>query len=328
MNKKAGKILKKSYELPNNVREAIPFPTVQVQTITYQHAPYIRDCIEAVLIQKTNFPFEYLIGEDCSTDGTREIVFEYAKKYPDKIRVITADENVGMMGNIRRCRMASRGKYVALCEGDDYWTDPYKLQKQVDFMEQNPDVVITYHDASRVDNNKNIIEESLLPENRKRDFSKEELKTGIWIMTNTMCFRNVVEQYPENYYKVINGDTFITSLLGNFGRGAYIPDIKPSFYRINDSGIWSMKTDAERKIRALATPLELMKFYDNQNDKEFYEYFKDNARKLILSLLENKLSKKQKKHIIKKICSHLSDLGFRNSFYYIKKTITTNKCAE
>ncbi|HOY33071.1 MAG TPA: glycosyltransferase [Bacteroidales bacterium] len=328
MKRKTKKILAASYEYPNRVKELIPDPMVQVQTITYQHGPYIRDCIEGILMQKTTFPFEYLIGEDCSTDGTREIVLEYAQKYPGRIRVITADENMGMMGNIRRCRMASRGKYIALCEGDDYWTDPYKLQKQVDFLENNPDVAITYHDASRVDNNKNIIEESLLPEDRKRDFSSEELKKGIWIMTNTMCFRNVVDQYPENYFKVVNGDTFITSLLGNYGRGAYLTGIKPSCYRISNTGIWSMKTDVERKIRTLATPLELMKFYNKRNDRAFYEYYKDSARKLILSLLENKLSKKQKKHIIKKICTHLNDLGLRNSFYYIKKTITTNKCAE
>ena len=108
-----------SYILPNQVVKSIPEPVVTVRTITYQQASYIEQCIQGVLMQKTNFPFEYIIGEDFSTDGTREIVFEYAEKYPEKIRVITADYNVGN-ANSRRCNRISRGKYIALCEGDDY----------------------------------------------------------------------------------------------------------------------------------------------------------------------------------------------------------------
>ncbi len=136
-----------SYELPNRVRDLIPNPTVTVRTSTYQHAPYISECIEGVLRQKTTFPVEFIIGEDFSTDGTREKVFEYAKKYPRRIRVITADYNVGMKANGRRCVRAARGKYMATCEGDDYWTDPYKLQKQVDFLENHPGYGAVFTDA-------------------------------------------------------------------------------------------------------------------------------------------------------------------------------------
>jgi len=136
-----------SYELPNNVLRGVPAPVVTVRTYTYQHGPYIRDCIEGVLAQKTTFPFEYIIGEDCSADGTREIVFEYAQRYPDIIRVVTADYNVGGKANVRRCINRTRGKYVALCEGDDYWISPLKLQRQVDLMEAHPDVSLCFHNA-------------------------------------------------------------------------------------------------------------------------------------------------------------------------------------
>jgi len=91
--------------------------------ITYNHERYIIQAIQGVLMQKTDFPIELIIGEDCSTDRTREIVFDYQKKYSDRIRVITADNNVGMMNNSSRTMAACRGKYIALCEGDDYWTD-------------------------------------------------------------------------------------------------------------------------------------------------------------------------------------------------------------
>ena len=319
--RKIKKILTGSYELPNNVRQAIPSPVVQVQTITYQHAPYIRDCIEGVLMQKTNFPFEYLIGEDCSTDGTREIVFEYAKKHPEKIRVITADKNFGMMGNIRRCRMAARGKYIALCEGDDYWTDPYKLQKHVDFMQKNPGVSITYHDAMKVDADKNIIEQSMLPEIRKRNFSSDELKTGIWILTYTMCFRNLIDKYPENYFRVYNGDTFLTSLLGNYGSGVYLGNISPSCYRINESGVFSMKTDVQKRILSISTITELMNFYKQKNDIVYYNYFVTRIQKTLLDLLEYDLTGKNKKMLSSYIIKNAPHIGIKNSLYYLKKLL-------
>ena len=112
-------------------------PVVSVSMITYNHEPYIRQAIEGVMMQKTDFEFELIIGEDCSQDKTREICFEYQKKYPDKIRVLWWHENVSKLGgNGRRCRARCRGEFVALCEGDDYWTDPLKLQKQVDFLRE------------------------------------------------------------------------------------------------------------------------------------------------------------------------------------------------
>lgn len=137
--------VERSYEVPNNVLQAVPRPMVTVRTVTFRHAAYIEKCIESVLMQKTTFPVEYLIGEDASTDGTRDIVLRYAAQCPDRIRVITSDTNVGMRANGYRLLMASRGKYHAICEGDDYWTDPYKLQKQVDHLEQNPQCGGTYH---------------------------------------------------------------------------------------------------------------------------------------------------------------------------------------
>ncbi len=114
-------------------------PLVSVKMITYNHEPYIRQAIEGVLSQKTNFPFELVIGEDCSTDGTREIVFDYAKRYPDIIHVITSEFNVGMKANGKRTFDACKGKYIAYCEGDDYWNRDDKLQKQVNYMESHPE---------------------------------------------------------------------------------------------------------------------------------------------------------------------------------------------
>ena len=118
-------------------------PVVSVHMITYNHEPYIRQAIEGVMMQKTDFEFELVIGEDCSQDKTREICFEYQKKYPDKIRVLWWHENLNKVkhpagGNGRRTTAHCRGEFIAFCEGDDYWTDPLKLQKQVDVMRKYP----------------------------------------------------------------------------------------------------------------------------------------------------------------------------------------------
>ena len=114
-------------------------PLVSVAMITYNHAPYIVQAIEGILQQETNFPIELVIGEDCSTDGTREIVFDYKKRHPDIIKIVTSDRNVGACKNTVRTERACRGKYIAFCEGDDYWHHPKKLQKQIDFLETHPD---------------------------------------------------------------------------------------------------------------------------------------------------------------------------------------------
>ena len=110
-------------------------PVVSVHMITFNHEPYIRQAIEGVLMQKADFEFELVIGDDCSQDKTREICFEYQKKYPDKIRVLWWHENVSKLGgNSRRVRARCRGEFIAFCEGDDYWTDDNKLKKQVELI--------------------------------------------------------------------------------------------------------------------------------------------------------------------------------------------------
>ena len=123
---------------------------VSICCITYNHAQFIRKCLDGFLMQKTDFPVEILIHDDCSTDGTTEIIREYEAKYPDLIFPLYEEENQYQQGkaaeidfyNYRR----ARGKYIAYCEGDDYWTDPLKLQKQVDFMEANPEYSVCFHD--------------------------------------------------------------------------------------------------------------------------------------------------------------------------------------
>ncbi|PKD44652.1 glycosyltransferase [Rhodohalobacter barkolensis] len=129
-------------------------PIVSICTITFNHKKYIRDAIEGILIQKTTFPVEIIIHDDASTDSTATIIREYKKEYPDLFRIILQDENQWSKGGgsiyARFVFPEAKGKYIALCEGDDYWTDPLKLQKQVEFMEENPDYGAVFTDYNRL----------------------------------------------------------------------------------------------------------------------------------------------------------------------------------
>ncbi|MBP7051863.1 MAG: glycosyltransferase [Phycisphaerae bacterium] len=124
-------------------------PFVSVMMITYNHAPYIRRAIEGVLSQETRFCFELVVGEDRSTDGTGEIVRDYEKKHPGVIRVVTSDANVGMRRNYYRTAGMCRGKYIAFCEGDDYWQRRDKLQRQVDYLEEHPECGLVHSEHDR-----------------------------------------------------------------------------------------------------------------------------------------------------------------------------------
>lgn len=120
---------------------------VTIQCATYNHVSYIRECLDGFVMQKTTFPFEAVVHDDVSTDGTAGIIREYAEKYPDIIKPIIEKENQYSKrdGSLQRIMdEASHGKYIACCEGDDYWTDPYKLQKQVNFLETHPDYGMCY----------------------------------------------------------------------------------------------------------------------------------------------------------------------------------------
>ena len=130
-------------------------PLVSVSVATYQHFKFIKQCLDGIIAQKTTFPFEIIIGEDESIDGTRGICTEYAERYPDKIRLFLRSRKTSQYFDKEGTficrfngvwnRMSAQGKYIALCEGDDYWTDPFKLLKQVDFLEKHPECALCFH---------------------------------------------------------------------------------------------------------------------------------------------------------------------------------------
>jgi glycosyltransferase involved in cell wall biosynthesis len=257
-------------------------PLVSVCVTTYQHANFIEQCLDSILMQETSFPFEIIIGEDDSTDGTRDICIRYADNFKDKIRLLLHDrKNVIYIHGIPTGRWNfvnnlahARGKYVAVIDGDDYWSDKSKLQKQVDFLESHPDYVISYHNASIVDEDDNLIKESKLNDDLKKDFSAEELISGKMLLTLTICFRNIMGEFPDEYFEVRNGDKFLTSLLGGYGKGKYQPEIKNACYRVHSNAIWSNINKTQQIFYNGDTRAWLERYYRRIGKHQIANFFK------------------------------------------------------
>jgi glycosyltransferase involved in cell wall biosynthesis len=263
--------------------ETMKEPLVSVKMITYNHAPFIPRAIEGVLNQKTDFPYELVIGEDCSTDGTREIVFEYQNKYPDIIRVITSDMNVGMKKNGYRTTKACRGKYIAYCEGDDYWHDPNKLQKQVDYMESRPECGMVFADCDVLYDELNVVRRCV---NNSRgynaicDVNVEQIISGVSILPWTctvMVVRSICtdiiekDTYLHQSDYFLMGDTQLWAEIAAVSKVTYMPECFGTYRVIEESA-----TRSKNQIK-------LLRFIKSVAEMQIYL-----CKKYNLSELENK----------------------------------------
>ena len=232
-------------------------PVVSVHMITYNHEPYIRQAIEGVMMQQTDFEFELVIGEDASQDKTREICFEYQKKYPDKIRVLWWHENVSKFGgNDRRVTARCRGEFIAFCEGDDFWTDPLKLQKQVDVMLMQPHVGLCFTGASLfrqsdrcfIDwNCMHVADGEMAGEDflKALCFGKQEGGHGFELAVftaTTLCrsryLSDAIRGFDVFKWSIPIGDTQIWAALASVSDVYYVNDTT-AVYRIHSGGICS-----------------------------------------------------------------------------------------
>ncbi len=229
---------------------------VSVSCITFNHGRYLRQALNSFLSQKTDFPFEILIHDDASTDDTIDIIREYAEKYPDIIRPMYEEQNQYSQGisnisgvfNFPR----ARGKYIAMCEGDDYWTDDLKLQKQVDIMEAHPEYSLCTHAAAIVSEDGAFrSENSIRPFEKSRELTREEFiskKTNV--PTASMLFRTeYAKRLPKWYYDCPVGDIPLQLFMAENG-GIYYIDEEMSAYRTGGSGSWGETMDDASKRAA------------------------------------------------------------------------------
>lgn len=224
--------------------------TLSVSLITYNQKSFISQTIDSILQQKVDFNYEIIIGDDCSTDGTRETLLEYQKNYPSLIKLILhPQKNAGIPGKINFISTidAAKGKYIALLDGDDYWTDPLKLQKQVDFLEANSDFAICFHRV-KIDYEGESCE-ILSNENQKEVLEFEDLALTNYIRTPSCVFRNgLFEKFPDWFYQSPVGDWVLHLLNAQHGKTKFLEDVM-AVYRMHNNGVWSMKDPIETSVK-------------------------------------------------------------------------------
>lgn len=255
-------------------------PTVSVCMITFGHAKFIEKAINSILMQEGEFEMELIISNDNSPDNTDEIIRNIIQihEHGKNIKYFNHNKNLGVAKNFIFALNQCRGKYVAICEGDDFWTDPLKLVKQIDFLDRHDSYVVTYHDALIVNENDVLIKDNKLPPSCRKDFSNNDLKKGSYLLFLTLCFRNVIKNYPSQMYNVSTPDTFLTSILGNFGKGKFMNNVGPSGYRLHSGGVWGK----QNRLKKLKMRLDLFKslysYYISKKNEEMVVYFQKRIR--------------------------------------------------
>ena len=236
--------------MENHKKEPI---LVAVKCFVYNHEPYLRKCMDGFVMQKTNFRFVVIVHDDVSTDGSATIIREYAEKYPDIIKPIYETENQyskhdGSLARVMNDAVdATDAQYVAACEGDDYWTDPYKLQKQVDFLESHPDYSMCFHRAKVLSNIKE--DRELYTHLEEREYSAYEIYKEWLVPTCSVVYRAGLLPNENSVPPLVYGDIYMFLRLAENGR-IYNLNFEGSVYRRNSGGI-SQKGDVSLYIRLL-----------------------------------------------------------------------------
>jgi glycosyltransferase involved in cell wall biosynthesis len=220
---------------------------VTALVVTYNHRPFIAEALESTLRQETRFPYEILVSEDCSTDGTREVVIEYQRRHPQRIRLILSEQNVRSNAVVARGIRAARGEYVTILDGDDRWTSPHKLQKQADFLDANPDCALCFHNAEVVHEDGSRAPWLWTPPGQKRISTIEDIWRGNFIATASAMFRTAaikdVPSWYDSLFPITDWPLYI--LAAEHGAIGYIDDVM-SLYRYHAGGLYSAKSEAQK----------------------------------------------------------------------------------
>lgn len=273
----------------NNERKIV----VSIWCLTYNHADYIRDALEGFLSQKTDYTYEIIILDDASTDGTADIIRMYTKKYPEKFHVFLNKSNIyrhpmriEIWNSLKRKFLT--GKYVAFCEGDDYWTDLYKLQKQVSYMENHPDCVLTLHDADKIDYTART-QTRMIDIDEDCDISAEELilqKRGIW-PTASMVIRKEYVVLEGFFSECGVGDWPLQLHALTKGKVHYLGSCM-SLYRFLHEGSWSaeIKGFNENLVVHAAKMVTFLQQYDKYTHGQYYNIIRERRQRFYANIIK------------------------------------------
>ena len=268
-------------------------PLVSIRCMVYNHEPFLRQCLDGFVMQKTTFPFEAIVHDDASTDGSAAIIREYAERYPDIIKPIYETENQyskhdGSLARIMDAAMHRNSKYVALCEGDDYWTDPHKLQIQVDFLESHPDYSLTVHEYTEWDEEKKSFRPHRITflENTTEDLTLtlDDFATGVFFTkTLTAVYpRRSLLNSNLNQYRAQFDMTLFYALMTQ-GKCRLFNRVM-GCYRIQPNSVTSSKNISEFRRRTNEAMFSLCQVEQTEQSRKFvYNYLKPFALSVILN---------------------------------------------
>jgi glycosyltransferase involved in cell wall biosynthesis len=241
---------------------------VSVLVMTYNHEKFISQALESIAMQETNFNYEILISEDCSTDRTREIVLDFQKAHPERVRLLLSKQNLHSNEIVVRGIQAARGQYIALLDGDDYWTSPHKLQKQVDFLDSHPECSISFHNARIFHEAEGRYGRNWTPPDQTEISTLEDIWMGNFIATcSTMFRRGLIGEIPSwynDFFPITDWPLHI--LNAEHGKIGYIDDVM-GVYRYHPGGLYSPFSETKKQQ-------ETLKFLQTMNKNLNYRYSK------------------------------------------------------
>ncbi len=238
---------------------------LSVMMITYNHEQYLRQALDSVLMQKVDFDYEIVVGEDASTDRTREILLEYASAHPGIIRPILHDQNIGVIRNFFTTLKACEGQYVALLEGDDYWTSDLKLQKQIDFLEANPGFAICFHNVTGHFEDSRQGDFKYVPADQPEEMELADLLADNVIPTCSAVFRRAMaDPLPDWLFELKMADYPLHVLTAQHGKIGYINQVM-GLYRIHTGGVWTRMNGLSRQQQTVRFFQHLVKGLNPEN---------------------------------------------------------------
>jgi glycosyltransferase involved in cell wall biosynthesis len=282
---------------------------LSVAMITYNHERYIGQAIESILAQKVNFEYEVIIGEDCSIDGTRAVITAFHRRYPERIKLLLRDQNVGSMLNFTGTIEACRGEYLALLEGDDYWIATDKLQKQVDFLDAHPECAICSGRARalyEVGTQNFDLNLDVVPQLPAGAYTIEDILKGNFVMTCTAVLRRkYIGQFPKWFFDMKLGDWPLCAMVARYGRVELLDEIMAA-YRIHSGGVWS---SVSLDIRAEES-LRMLKALDKELAYEYTDAIRGGIAAMYRSLAIDSRSKGRRVETARHLLNYIRNGGW------------------
>lgn len=229
---------------------------IDIIVLAYNHGKYIGQALDSIFMQQTDFPYRIVVGEDCSTDNTREIILDYYERFPDKMEIVLWEKNVGSLFNELELISGCDAKYIAYLEGDDYWTDKYKLQKQVSFLELHQNYIGTAHNVRCVDEWGELLHRDFqfYPIREEHIYGKKQaLKHELVSQTASLVYRNVYKKWGDSEWEFystcnINGDLVLQTFLGIQGDVYFFREIMADHRRIFEGDSWTSKSRSSNML--------------------------------------------------------------------------------